>query len=359
MDSGSLIAARLNINPLVAFSVTAGLVFLILCFWLFNKLFTKYRQTLEYAEKNKDRPSSKKDITAIARKASLTDEETLMLMEICERNKIPNIIFAIKDCDIIESWLLEHFKIISRIGNEITKKRLFSIRTKLLSIISKEIVLKNSRAIPLQTTLVFTPSQGIHHSFTIVNSNQEELWLELPHELTQDEKPEILSKVKVNFEYTNRTPYEMENRVIRYQKDKNNKDILICAQTDSITPLQKRSHQRLNLNIPCKFASVKTEVTSEGKKSKTEYKPGEKYYDGILAEVSGGGCKILTSLPIKPEQYLIVNGWLDGKADATAIGKIVRTTKNKKNEFSLHVKFVSIDDVTYNRINAAACGYSI
>ena len=159
------------------------------------------------------------------------------------------------------------------------------------------------------------------------------------------------------FVYKNSNPYNLETRVVRYQKGKNNTDLLVCSHTDKITPLQKRMAPRMDLNIVCDFSSVKVEKSINHKKEITNYIPSDKMHGGILADVSAGGCRIFTRLPIKAEQHIFIKGHLDGKNDASAIGIILRTTKNKKDEYILHIKFLEITESTINSINTAACGY--
>ena len=187
----------------------------------------------------------------------------------------------------------------------------------------------------------------------LVDTNQSELHFQLPEDLPAQDRPAILSKIKLIFVYKDSMPYEIEVRVVRYQKGKKDTDLLVCTHSDKIYSRTKRAFPRIDLFQDCKFSSVKPEIEGD----KTEYKASEKIHEGQLLDISAGGCRITTKLAIKAEQYLKVTAPLDGKTEDSAIGFIIRTTKTKNDEYILHIKFVKIEKNIVNRINALACGY--
>ena len=125
--------------------------------------------------------------------------------------------------------------------------------------------------------------------------------------------------------------------------------------TDKVVPLQKRLAERIELQLPCKFSSVKAKQVA----GKTDYDVGEKEHDGTLEDVSTGGCRIITELAIKPEQYIFIKGAMNRKVEDSAIGQIVRTTKRADSVYVLHVRFLKIDLAVTNRIQAVAVGYDV
>jgi hypothetical protein len=97
--------------------------------------------------------------------------------------------------------------------------------------------------------------------------------------------------------------------------------------------------------------------TAGGDKDNPHYEVSEKEHEGTLEDVSMGGCRVITTLPIKSGQLLSIKGEMNKKDTDTAIGEIVRTTKRVDNNFILHVRFIKIETAVKNKIQAVACGY--
>lgn len=356
MNSGSLLSARLNLNPVAVLTIVLILAVFIGLLYGLSKLLQTYFESSVYSEKNKNKPTTKHHINQIAKKLNCDKKEYELLKEIFTSHPLPNIIFAIKSYEYFEPYFKEKFiEMESKNTDEQTKFSLFSLRSKIFSTFQITNKIKNTKMIPVNSILTFTPSRGIHYQLKLVDSTINELFLELPPNFHESDKPEELSKIKLVFIYTDFSSYSFETRVIRFQKGKNNSTILVCTHTDKLISLQRRSFSRIELNVKCRFSSVKV----QNNKNNADYIINEKVHEGILADSSAGGCRILTNLPIKAEQYIFIDGALDGKNDYKAIGKILRTTKNKKDEYILHIKFVKIDVSIINKINAVACNYKV
>lgn len=353
MNTGSPILARINLNLSMVLIVALGILALFAVLYFIARGIEKYRDSKAYAEKNKDRKTTAKEINSFAKKAELEKEEKEILYHIFKAHPLPNINFAIKDPAAMEQYLKEEFTVLDTANDETGKKAIFTLRNKISKTVEPDLTIKDSKLIPLKTAFTFTPSQGIHFALVLVESTPGEMHFLLPQDLPQEDKPQILSKVTLIFVYKNSLPYEIEARVVRYQKGKNNSDIMVCGHTDRIKKRKKRLYPRLELRAGCRFSFASIEKTENGE----EYKTSGKVHEGILADSSAGGCRIITKLPIKPEQYITIRAPFDGNEEEEATGFIIRTTKNKNEEYIIHIKFVRISDSTANRINAAACGY--
>lgn len=354
MGTGSPLAARLALNLFAVFFVALAILTAIVVLYFVAKKIDSYKSSLNYAEKNKDRPTSHKDVLEISKKAHLSKNQRELLTKIFKLHPLPNIKFLLKNTEDFEPYFKEQFKIFDQEGNETAKRTLFHLRSSLYKTFEGIGLIKNSRLIPVDTVLTYTPSKGIHYQFALVDSNQEEMHIRIPKTIKEDDKPEILSKISLIFVYKDSTPYEMEARVVRYQKGKDDTSLIICSQTDRITTRKKRTYPRIDINSNCSFSSVKVEKIND----KLDFKISDKVHDGILADSSAGGCRIITNLPIKSEQHLHIKGHLDGKEEAEAIGYILRTTKNKNEEYILHIKYERINIATVNKINAVAYKYN-
>lgn len=353
MNSGSPLAARLNLDVFSFFIIVLFIAAAVFVLWIFSRQISAYRNSHTYSENTKTKPTTAKNINQTAKKLKLSPEEKNILSAILKPHPVPNVQYVVKTPEIFEQYFkaFNHQMVISSSEDKLTG--LFSLRSKLYKYSQFNSQIKTSRTVQLFTVFTYTPSQGIHHQLTLVESDQNELHLMIPPSLKKEDYPQSLSKISFVFIHTDSSAYSIETRVIRYQPGKENSTVLVCSQTDKIFPLQKRAFPRIDLNVECKFSSVK----AENIKGTTEYKINEKVHSGILADSSAGGCRIITELPIKAEQFLFVEAKMDGKTESSAIGKILRTTKNKNDEYILHIKFEKIEESVVNRINGVACHY--
>lgn len=356
MNSGSPITARLSLDIFTILFAALAILVVIALLWFISYAVENYKKSDNYTEKNKNRPTSRRNINDLSKRARLSKSEKELFTKICTAHPLPNINYALKNREIFDSYLKEAFVQLKKAKSENSKKDLFSLRVKMIKFFESSSVIKNTRVIPVGTTFNYTPSQGIHHILTLMDSNSSEMYLQLSDDMPEEDRPAILSKIKFIFVYKDSSPYEIEVRVIRYQPGKNNKTLMVSSHTDQIFSRTKRAYPRIDLFQDCVFSSVKAEKEGD----KTEYKISEKIHEGQLLDISAGGCRISTKLAIKAEQYLhISTGVLDSPDKNSPIGFILRTTKTKNDEYILHIKFVKIADDVVNRINAVACGYDV
>lgn len=357
-NSGSTIQARGEVasHLFLIILVVAIIIIAFFCIYFISKAITKYLNSPAYIEKKKSKPTSIKDINEVSAACNLVKEEKDILWNLCKINKTPNIRYLVNETEEIDFCMKELFKMYDEAGNEEAKKYLFSMRKKILSVYNNQIIIKNTKLIDPETVFTYTAKKGFHHKFTLKENNSEGLVLKLPSSLTDDEMPKSLDKINLVFEIKDGTPYNLESRVIRFQDGKEGKEVFLIH-SDKISPLQKREQERAEVNFPCKFNSVKVSVEAKKKKEEVIYTPSEKDYEGTLEDISAGGCRLATNLPIKAEQYIHITGPFNGKQQDKAIGIIVRTTKRCDNVFILHVRFLKIELQVVNRIQAMVNHY--
>jgi len=355
-DSGSLIEDRSGGLIMTFVIILVVLLAVISGIFLLSKKIVSYKTSPEYIEKQKRRPTSVSDVNNIAKEAMLSKDEKDLLWRICKEHKTPNIEYLVKDSEHVESILKQQFNSLDIANDEENKANLFSLRKKLFRAFKQQIIIKNTKALDNGTVFTYTQTKGFHHKLNMVNNDSEDFILSIPKTLEQsNDLPGALSKINLIFEDKDSSPYEIETRIMRYQDGKDGDKQMIVVHTDKVIPLKKRQAERLELQLPCKFSSVK--ASTDNKKGTSHYETAEKEHDGTLEDVSVGGCRIITNLPIKPDQFIFIKGRMNRKDMDSAIGKIVRTTKRNDNLFILHVKFLKIDISTTNRIQAVVCGY--
>lgn len=356
-NSGSLIEDRSGGLIMTFVILIIVLLILISGIFLLSKKIVNYKNSPAYIEKMKKRLTSASDVSIVAKEADLSKNERDILLRICKENKTANIIYLVKEIEEIERLLKKEYESFYQKGNEEGKAIIFSLRRKLLKTYKQQVIIKNTKNIELETIFTYTQTKGFHHKLTLVASNPDGMVMSIPKTMEQtNDLPEALSKVTLVFESKDNSPYEIDTRVLRYQDGKDGSKQIILVHTDKITQLQKRLSERIDLQLPCKFSSVKKNP-DKSKNGSVNYERSEKEYDGTLEDVSVGGCRIITSLPIKPEQLIFIKGQMNRKDTDTAIGSIVRTTKRNDNNYILHVKFLKIELAVTNRIQAVVCGY--
>ena len=350
--SGSPLQARLEVNVFTIILILAVIIVLISVVYFISRLITGYLNSPEYLEKKKNRPTSAGDINEIATRCSLAKEEKDVLALICKANRTPNIRFMVHDYGTMHDLFKEQFLVFDREGNEVGKTYLFALQKKVFKVFRQQILLKNSKNIAANTIFTLTVAKGFHHKLNMVDNNNEAIILDIPQTIRSEEFPKPLEKINLIFELEDGTPYNLETRVIRYQTGKNGENQMAIVHSDKISPLQKREQERAEINVPCAFHSVKVLVENEGKKEKVRYIPSEKAYEGVIEDISTGGCRLIAKLPIKADQHIYIDGLLNKKQRDHAIGTIVRTTKRSDGIFILHIRFLKIDVKAVNRIQA-------
>lgn len=354
--SGSTILARqeLSQNIFSIILIVVIVVFLVICVYFISKIITKYHNSPEFLEKQKKRPTSQKDINEVASACILEKEEREILIEFCRKNKSENLIYLMKDLKTFDKLLKNLYKEFELSSDEKSVFALFSLRKKIFSTYNQKAVVKNTKLLEPGTNLIYTKEKGFHYRLTLVENQPDAMVLDIPIGLEEGDFPKPLEKISLVFESSDGTPYTVESRIVRFQEEKENKKQIIAVHSDKISNLQKREQERAEMDSPCKFNSVKS---SEDKKGRTLYILGEKDYDGDLEDISAGGCKISTYLPIKAGQLINIKGLFNKKQTDTAVGVIVRTTKRSDEVFVLHIKFLEIDLAAVNRINAMVIHY--
>ncbi len=357
-NSGSLVEDRSSGVVMTFTILIVVLILVISLIFVVSKKIVAYKNSPEHLEKQKKRPTTQKDLSEVARLANLTKKERELLWNICKTRKTPNIVYFVKESEEVEKLLKDEYSAISHIGNDELVATLFSLRTKLLRTFKQALVIRNTKVIENGTVFTFTQSKGFHHKLKLTDTNADNMIFTLPKALAESsDMPEALSKISLVFEDKDYNPYEIETRVVRYEDARDDEKRMITVHTDKVIPLKKRQAERIDVQQPCTFYSVK-KIEDKNNKEHVQYDVSEKEHEGTLEDVSMGGCRVITTLPIKAEQLLSIKGPMNKKDMDSAIGIIVRTTKRIDNKFILHVKFVKIDLAVKNKIQAVACGYS-
>lgn len=357
MDAtGSPLAARQTALPytVMAFALVGiGVLFLL---WIVWKILQKRKESPEYIEAQKNKPTTLANVQALAKKISLTRQEALLLYNICIRQKTKNIYYLWNDEEYLDGILRQEFSRLRQKNAEADIHELFKLKSRMERIERMQRSIPSSHNIPEGETLTLPATGGRFYPFKIRKNDQDSLVLEVPQNLEGTEFcPKPLDKIVMTYLTKRGTQYVLSSRVIRFQHGAGGASEMVVSHSNAVSMQNRRQWKRANIGNKCVFSAVEEKT---GKRGEITYAPKENKYEGILADVSAGGCMIKTQLPIKRDQKLWIKIILPERGEFEAYGLIVSAQKNNDtNVFSLHISFIEIDEKDRNDIFAFVYNY--
>ncbi len=350
----SPITARMNpaiYTVLLLVILIAGILAAIL--FLLNKRKEK-EKTPEWHEAQSKRKTNRKDVAIFSEKYKLKPEEEQFLWKICRKFGITNILFAIKDLASIEPYF-EKYYTQNKNNSETDINIMFRLKFHLERIFAASVTLTSTKQIAKNSKISEIFPDGTKIDFLVYENTKDFLSIKITDEFFESQKkPENLEKVAFTFRSTSGMRYAFVSRILRYETDANGHQMIVPHSNDLITK-QQRNFKRISVNEKCRIASIKFE---SNKKNEKKYIPAEKKYECVLTNISGGGCCISTTLPIKENQMTYIEFSLaDGEYGV--FGTIVKTRKSStQGLFNLHIKFNDISLEVQNKILAKVYGYN-
>ena len=357
MDAtGSPLAARQTALPytVMAFALIGlGVLFLL---WLLWRILQKRKESPEYIEAQKNRPTTIKDVQALAKKISLTRQEALLVWNICFRQKARNIYYLWNDEEYLDGVLREEYLRLKQKNAESDIYELFKLKSRLERIERMQHTIPSSHNIPEGETLTLPATGGRFYSFKLRKNDQDSLILEVPPNLEGTEFcPKPLDKIVMTYMTKRGTQYVLSSRVIRFQHGPGGVPEMVINHSNAVSMQNRRQWKRVNIGNKCLFSAVEEKT---GRRGEITYAPKENKYEGTLADVSAGGCMIKTQLPIKRDQKLWIKITLPERGEFEAYGLIVSAQKNNEtNIFALHISFLEIEQKDRNDIFAFVYNY--
>ncbi|MCR4734272.1 MAG: PilZ domain-containing protein [Treponema sp.] len=332
---------------------------LIAAAWFIVHSRISYKKSDKYLEKEKNRLTSARDIKNLFKEYNIPSEYEKPFFEICRDYKIPNILYFIKDpMAISELFQKRYFELKKQKASAQEINDFFSLLYKIEQITIKNKRLNHTKQIPDSSVIFYLTTSGEQNPFTLISKTKEALYLEVPEFLIKrNQQPKLLERNRFVYKTTDGLSYTFVSRAIRYEKDSEGKNIMLIAHSEKLLTEVQRHYKREFLNTNCSFSAIKLNSNAE-EDSDDKYIFSNKEYRGILTNISGGGCCIKTSLPIKEKQNLNVNLSNLGIKE-TIIGLIRRTRKLPDGHFALHIQFIEITLETQNKILAYVYKYEI
>lgn len=334
----------------------AALIGIAFLFFLLIQLRKKYLSSEKYIEASKNRPTKKKDVIALAKKYSLSSSEIDLLWYISEKYKIPNILYMISIPEKLDVFFKDAYNEFLSRKDERSISELFELKAHLERIYAETQILTNTYKLISGTEMKIITSDGESVDCLLLNNTKDYLELGVDEEyFTSKKRAKELSHVVVSFKSKTGMKYSFLTRVVRYQRNSKNIPCVLIVHAIEFMDNVKRAYRRMDINTPCTFSAVKSEL----KKGKTIYEVSEKEYKAYLLEISGNGCKMQIDMPIKDGQFLRVSFVLDKDA-FDCLGKISKLRSIKgRNIYNIYVEFINVKPNIRNKMLAKVYGYDV
>ena len=350
----SPLASRQNpvIYLVILVAVIIALVFLAI--WFITLLRKKEKETPEFQEKEMKRLTRYSDVKQLSEKFNLDKSLLPLLWNICHVNKIPNIYYSIKKFDEFNDIFKNTYQNLKKQNDEEKINKLFRLKFELDKIFASQVIYKTSHNLPEKLKMKMILKKGTIIPVKINECTKHYIEISLPENFISSKlKPQETDKIAFTFNSETGMPHAFITRVLRYQKQGENV-VMLINHVEQMMYKNQRQFKRISLKENCRFSSVKIAKDEEGSKY---YKTGEKKYNGILINISGGGCCIATQLPIKENQIIMTEFDLfDGTVKP--IGKIVKSRRTPTpGVFNIHIQFLNIELEIQNKILAKVYAY--
>ncbi|MCR5218781.1 PilZ domain-containing protein [Treponema sp.] len=333
-----------------------GVLLVLFIIYLILRYFKNLHSSKNWIDSHKSLPTTLKNVKALAKEASLTKKETVLLWNLCKKNEIPNIEFSYRDNKLMDSIFASDYQdmiVLENLENKI--QELFSLRYKLEKCHEKKLQLKSTRSLKEGLTFTYNDNKKRLWNFTLLENKETGMTLQIPQGFNEcDCKPDVFSKISMSFSTQSDTRYKMITRVIRYEKDNKDRELMVVTVSDQLQPILRRMAKRMDVESPCEFSAVKIDSS----KNKQKITVLDHRYPGKLQDISATGCSLKTSLPIKKGQFLKLYFQMKTPEPLEASGQIIVTNKAQDGKnYILHVKFNQISVSAQNRIYAQIYGY--
>lgn len=331
----------------IAAALVIGVFFLL---WLWKNIKDKKKEDPKWIEEQKKRLTKKSDIIETCKKYNFKSSQAGILAWLCKRFQIPNICWTIKDFSSLEDFFKQGYLEIKNLWPAQKINDFFRLRFDVEKISAMSSPTSSTHALPLNHNLTLVLENGSTSQCKIAQTTKDNLFLFIPKDFFESkEKPAELSKIAFSFVSPSGLPYVFISRVIRYETNEAGENLLIIPHSTNLIPKAQRHYKRINISEKCKIASVQTKKTKKANGPKI-YVESEKKIECSLLNISGGGCCINTTLPIKEGQNIYIELKLNSK-NCNGIGKIVKTRKSKvAGTYNLHVKFIQLSTENQNTI---------
>ena len=355
----SPLQARQDTSFLLFFIIIFSLIALLILISFLIKLILNKHKTPEYIQKEKERPTKKKDIIKLQKEFNLSDVETKYLKKICLFMNPKNIYYLFKDLqDSQEFFKTTYHKLKNADAPDEDINELFKISYKIESFYSKSKQIHSTKQIPLSSTVNYITKDAEKFPFFLVKNTPDAFSLEIPEFFYHSpNRPKELDKIPFTYISKHGYSYHFSSRIIRFSPIPNSdKFLMVINHCNNIYVQIQRHYKREIIECDAFFSPIR--VSKNYRTSEDIFIHSDKQYKGKLINISGGGCCLKTILPIREGQNMGIRIPSIG-INSPIVGTIKKTRRLTDGKFALHIQFIQFSIEEQNKILAFVYKYDL
>jgi hypothetical protein len=298
----------------------------------------------------------RKEIREVAARCNLSDNQADFFMRLCARYRISNPLYLLRNEKILDELFSRAFHALQTGDTatkdaEVSKTILFTLREAIDNYRKLSTVIKSTRSVERGMELLLVTPQEEQYPTVVLENSARGLVCRLPRdEFGNEIRLPIWSKVDLFFSTDNGQSYRCTTRILRYESG-TRETYGIIAHTDSLKPLPNRQHERMEINLSCRFRHVRVANVVSGKQTIHKFYPEGTDYPATICDISAGGCSLKTLYPPQVKDYIEIQCTLDGKSPDTMTGKVINLADSGGSSGTVvHIKFAKMPRATMNRI---------
>jgi hypothetical protein len=352
--TGSPIIARIQNNgklPVILGAAAAFVLLLVVIGEIIRRMRALYVRA-STSERQKTRPTTKKDIASVVKEYSFTDDESRLLYEICKKHSIPNVRFFLRDHDQTTHMFRTAYQASAGdndAGHEQTL--IFAMYEKICKSNMAFSLLTSTMSLRVGQKMLYIDPDGKKSKTFIVDSNENEMIIATPKDKAgNDIMLQSMTKINLMIQGKNEVAYSCAVRVIRNQIT-TGEPVVVVSHSNRFETFLKHEYVYVPAKIPCQLQEVETVPDPKRGPDAVLYDARGRTYNGLVLNYSGTSCNIVVKNSIRVRQILRLETKLDGRDMDQMIVLVMNVVENQESRaFLLHTNFVKLTEKTKNYI---------
>ena len=289
----------------------------------------------------------------------LNGEQIKMLDYVFRNGNVSNPARIIRDSNALDRHFKRAYRSIARNSRDQEKthqnlSKLFLLRNAIEAVIVEDNV---TSSMPVKNTQAVIKYGNNNYNVTIYFSNNRTIITEIP-KTTLGTPIKINSGTSVNLSYSSKSnnSYSLTCSYIDIEKTEYGAGLKLNS-TGSPKPLRKRQTRRKQIDIHCEFSLVHLQQSGTGKNATSKLVVSPKKFNGIIRDISAGGCSIKTPAPVQAASRLKISCFISGNEQTTVLGQVIRSNRSTAGTV-INVKFLKVPLRAFNTINTLVFGFN-
>lgn len=292
----------------------------------------------------------------------LSGEESSFLAEVLTLNHLNNPERIMANPAVLDKIFAKTYDRIERQAKseaeaERDKTLLFSIRQSVEAAHSQTFQISTTRRIPSGYPATLKTETGEQYPTRLLGTKTERLLAEAPRNAVGSLMRFARgTHCTMTFYAKNNQGFTFETKALGSDEYEGS-TVLVLAHSDHVTALPGRKHKRQPSHLACSFYTARVIEIRDGKKTRRKLDVDASSTNGIITDISAGGCALKSVAPIKTGEYLKIEFADTHDRNLLALGRVVRTNKTGGIGGIMHIQFMKVPAKTSNAIQALVYGY--